>query len=179
VAFQQNLDYTNTQYYLDDANTQNVAQVSSGSVLSLHNGVPVVMDDFEYPLYVNLSYLEITNTSQTFYTTFDHSYNREVVPAPFILGSAIAERQQTAGYFTIATGGNAGNGTSNNTFTYTDTKGNTYAREVDAAYNVIIRDQQSGSLATSTPFPPTPWTPNTQNAPAARLPGGKQLKIIG
>lgn len=85
-----------------------------------------------------------------------------------------------AGYFTIATAGNAGNGTSNNTFTYTDTKGNTYDREVDAAYNVIIYDQQSGSLATSSPSPPTPWAAaDSQTVLAARLPGDKKFKIIG
>ncbi|KAG6376151.1 peptide N-acetyl-beta-D-glucosaminyl asparaginase amidase A-domain-containing protein [Boletus reticuloceps] len=179
VAFQQSLDYTNTQYYLDNTTIQNVAQVSSGSVVSLHNGVPVVMDNFEYPLYINISYLEMTNTSQTFYSSFDHSYDRQVFPAPFILGSTIVERQQTAGYFTSATTGNSGNGTSNNTFSYIDTKGNTYDREVDAAYNVIIYDQQSGSLATSALPPPTPWLAGMENTPAARLPGGKQLRIIG
>lgn len=130
------------------------------------------------------------------YTTFDHSYNRQVIPAPFILGSTIAERQQTgvfitasqsdksltgcaAGYFTIATAGNAGNGTSNNTFAYTDSKGDTYDREVDAAYNVIIYDQQSGSLATSSLPPPIPNTVNAQSIPVPRLPGGKQSRIVG
>ena len=83
-----------------------------------------------------------------------------------------------AGYFTIATTGNAGNGTSNNTFTYIDTEGNTYYRDVDAAYNMIIYDEQSGSLATSTYSPLTSYTPNSQNVPA-RLPGSKQLKIMG
>ncbi|KAF8559579.1 hypothetical protein OG21DRAFT_1402188 [Imleria badia] len=179
VAFQQNLDYTNTQYYLNNTNTQNVAQVSSGSVSSTHNGVPALMDNFEYPLYINMTYLENTNTSQSFYTSFDHSYNRQVVPAPFILGSTIAERQQTAGYFAITATNSTGNGTSNNAFTYTDTNGNTYDREVDAAYNVIIYDQQSGSLATNALPLPTPWTANAQNLPLARLPGGKQLPLMG
>ncbi|KAF8844962.1 hypothetical protein BDN67DRAFT_1050060 [Paxillus ammoniavirescens] len=176
VIFQQNLNYTNTQYYLDYAYTQNVAQVSSGSVLSTHNGVPTVVDNFEYPLYINMSYLEITNTSVSFYTTFDHSYDRQVVPAPFILGSTILERQQTAGYFNISAAGNTGNGTSNNTFSYIDTKGNTYYRDVDAAYNVITQDQQSGSLATSTLPLSSPFASNAQNIPAARLPGGKDSK---
>lgn len=44
---------------------QNVAQVSSGSVLSLHNGIPAVMDNFSYPLNINVTYTEITNTSVT------------------------------------------------------------------------------------------------------------------
>lgn len=85
-----------------------------------------------------------------------------------------------AGYFTITiTGANTGNGTSNNTFAYTDTEGNTYDREVDAAYNVIIYDQQGGSLATSSVPPQIPSTANVQNVPAARLPGGKQSQIVG
>ncbi|KIJ69396.1 hypothetical protein HYDPIDRAFT_79703 [Hydnomerulius pinastri MD-312] len=179
VVFQQNMDYTNTQYYLNYTYTQNVAQISSGSVLSTHNGVPTVMDNFEYPLYIKMTYLDVTNTSESFYTTFDHSYNRQVVPAPFILGSTIAERQQTAGYFTISTTGNAGNGTSNNTFAYTDTKGNTYNRDVDAAYDAITYDEQSGSLATSAPLPASPFTSNAQNIPAARLPGGRNMRVIG
>ncbi|KAF9246518.1 peptide N-acetyl-beta-D-glucosaminyl asparaginase amidase A-domain-containing protein [Melanogaster broomeanus] len=179
VVFEQNLNYTNTQYYLDYTYTQNVAQISSGSVLSTHNGVPTVMDIFEYPLYIDLSYLEVTNTSESFYTSFDHSYNRVVAPAPFILGSTIVERQQAAGYFTISTTGNSGNGTSNNTFGYVDTKGNTYYRDVDAAYNVITHDQQSGSLAISSLLPSSPFASNAQNVPAARLPGGKHLKVIG
>ncbi|KIJ17411.1 hypothetical protein PAXINDRAFT_73494 [Paxillus involutus ATCC 200175] len=179
VVFQQNLDYTNTQYYLNDAYTQNVAQVSSGSVLSTHNGVPTVVDNFEYPLYINVSYLESTNTFMSFYTTFDHSYDRQVVPAPFILGSTISERQQTAGYFNISAAGNTGNGTSNNTFSYIDTKGNTYYRDVDAAYNAITQDQQNGSLATSTLSLSSPFASIAQNIPTARLPGGKHLKVIG
>lgn len=85
----------------------------------------------------------------------------------------------TAGYFAIATPRNAGNGTSNNTFIYTDTKGNTYDRQVDAAYNVIVYDQQSGSLATSTVASPTPWSTNAHSAPVVSLPGGKQLKFVG
>ncbi|OJA19047.1 hypothetical protein AZE42_06312 [Rhizopogon vesiculosus] len=158
VVFQQNLDYTNTQYYLNNSNTQNVAQTSSGSVVSTHNGVPVVIDNFEYPLYIDMTYL--------------------VVPAPFILGSVINERQQTAGYFTISATGNGGNGTSNNTLTYVDLKGNTYTRDVDAAYDVITYDMQSGSLADTT-LPIFPWVSQPQSMPAARLPGGKQSKFVG
>lgn len=84
VQFQQDLNYTNTQYYLNNVSVQvserrwvfvrrplnprsvqNVVQVSSGSVLSLHNYVPTVVDNFEYPLYINITALEVTNTSET------------------------------------------------------------------------------------------------------------------
>lgn len=68
--------------------------------------------------------------------------------------------------------GNFGNGTSNNTFSYSDTAGNTYNREVNAALDVITFNQESGSLAPETPpsFPPPPHF----SAPAggkARTPG--------
>ncbi|KAN0094893.1 hypothetical protein V8E55_003180 [Tylopilus felleus] len=38
---------------------QNVAQVSSESILSVHNGVATVVDKFEYPLFINFSYFEV------------------------------------------------------------------------------------------------------------------------
>ncbi|KAH7914650.1 peptide N-acetyl-beta-D-glucosaminyl asparaginase amidase A-domain-containing protein [Hygrophoropsis aurantiaca] len=174
VVWEQNLEYSNTQYYLDNTYVQNIVQTATGSVLSTHNGVPTVVDNFEYPLNINVTYYDITNTSESFYSTFDHSYNRQVVPAPFILGSTITERQQAAGYFTISTAGNTGNGTNNNTFAYADPKGNTYNRDVDAAYNVITYDQQSGSLAAESSLPQFPWASNAQNIPTARLPGGRQ-----
>jgi hypothetical protein len=174
VVFQQSMDFTNTQYYLNDANTQNVAQISSGSVSSTHNGVSVLTDNFNYPLYIDMTAL-VANANETlYYTTFDHSYDRQLVPAPFILGSDINERQQTAGYLTILTTGVAANGTSNNTFSYVDTKGNTYIRDVDAAYDVITYDEQSGSLAT-TPLPTLPLFSNAKSIPGVRLPGGQSV----
>ena len=81
----------------------------------------------------------------------DHSYNRILLPAPFILGTTIAERQLAGGsYHTAATGNTGFNGTSNNTFDYVDTAGNTYTRQVNAFRNVITFDSQGGNLV---PFP--------------------------
>jgi hypothetical protein len=79
-----------------------------------------------------------------------------------------------AGYLTILTTGVAANGTSNNTFSYVDTKGNTYVRDVDAAYDVITYDEQSGSLAT-TPLPTLPLFSNAKSIPGVRLPGGQSV----
>ena len=112
---------------------------------------------------------------------FDHSYNRNLLPAPFILGTNIHERQLAGktppptnnsksksytgsyicigGFFTLSSTGNFGNGTSNNSLSYVDTAGNTYSRNVNAALNVITFDQQSGSLA------PITSTPNTRQPP--------------
>ncbi|EIW85186.1 hypothetical protein CONPUDRAFT_87677 [Coniophora puteana RWD-64-598 SS2] len=147
VVWAQDLEFSNTQYYLDNATTQNIVQTGQGTVLSTHNGKTVVSDKFEYPLAINVTYFNITNTSESFYSAFDHSYNRQVSPAPFILGSTINNHQTATGYFTIAANGNSGNGTNNNTFSYADTAGNTYDRTVDAAYLNITYDQQGGSLA--------------------------------
>lgn len=175
VVFEQNLDYTNTQYYLNDTNTQNVAQISSGSVKSTHNGVPVMVDNFEYSLFINMTYLDVTVTSITFFTSFDHSYNRQLSPAPFILGSDITERQLATGYFTISAGGNFGNGDNNNTFSYVDSEHNTYNRMVDAAMNKIVYDQESGSLASSSSGMPWQVIPTSFPVAPARLPGGKHV----
>lgn len=46
----------------------------------------------------------------------------------------------------MAPTGNFGNGTSNNSFSYVDLAGNTYSRKVDAAFNNITLDRQSGNL---------------------------------
>ena len=108
-------------------------------------------------------------------TTFDHSYNRALLPAPFILQTTINERQQAGGFFTEASTGNTGNGTSNNTFSYVDAKGNTFFRTVDAALNNIIFDQESGTLATGKRqvFPIIPKS-ETFNA-TVRLPGRRVI----
>ncbi|KAI6022667.1 peptide N-acetyl-beta-D-glucosaminyl asparaginase amidase A-domain-containing protein [Pisolithus marmoratus] len=120
VIFEQNLAYTNTQWYLNGTYTQ-------------------------------------------------------LVPAPFILGSDIAERQLATGYFTSSTAGNFGSGSNNNTCSYVDSKHNTYYRLVDAAMNEIVYDQESGSLASSSPGTPWPVTPCSFSVPPARLPGGKHF----
>ncbi|KAL4067629.1 peptide N-acetyl-beta-D-glucosaminyl asparaginase amidase A-domain-containing protein [Scleroderma citrinum] len=181
VVFEQNLDYTNTQYYLNYTNTQNIAQVSSGSVKSTHNGVPVVVDNFEYPLFINLTYLDVDSTFMSFLTSFDLSYNRQLLPAPFILGSDITEHQLATGFFAISSAGNTGSGDNNNTFSYVDSQQNTYNRVVDAVLNKVVYDQQSGTLASGS-YNPSPFGsaqngPGSLSVPPARLPGGKTLGI--
>ncbi|EGN92433.1 hypothetical protein SERLA73DRAFT_172869 [Serpula lacrymans var. lacrymans S7.3] len=174
VVWEQNLEYSNTQYYLDNTYTQNVVQTATGTILSTHNGVTTVSDQFEYPLNINISYLNTNGT--LFYSSFDHSYNRDVLPAPFILGSTITERQLASGYFGETASGNYGNGTSNNTFVYADTQDNTFTWNVDAAYDVITLNQQSGSLATNA-LPEFPQATKAMSLPAARLPGGKTVGV--
>lgn len=175
VIFEQNLNYTSTQYYLNNASTQNVAQISSGFVKSTHNGAPVVVDNFEYPLFINVTYLNVTDTLIKLSTSFDHSYNRQLSPAPFILTSDITERQLATGYFTISNAGNFGSGKNNNTFNYVDSEHNTYSRVVDAAMNKIVYNQESGSLAGSSSGMSWPVAPSSFSVPPARLPGGKGI----
>ncbi|KAJ6547567.1 peptide N-acetyl-beta-D-glucosaminyl asparaginase amidase A-domain-containing protein [Mycena capillaripes] len=169
VVFSQNLEYINQQDYLDNTLVQNVFQSSSGSVLSTHSGVPAVVDTFSYPLTINFT--SLNNAGSSFSTVFDHSYNRVLLPSPFILGSTIKERQVAGGFFTIASTGNTGNGTSNNTFSYVDTKGNTFNRRVDAAFNNITLDDQSGSLSQGPKHVSS--SHNAGSFAGARLPPGR------
>ncbi|KAF9069614.1 peptide N-acetyl-beta-D-glucosaminyl asparaginase amidase A-domain-containing protein [Rhodocollybia butyracea] len=169
VVFDQSLQYSNVQSYLDDFNIQNVLQTTSGTVSSTHNGVVVLKDDYSYPFAVNITSLNAAGS------IFDHSYNRDLLPAPFILGSTINERQIAGGFFEELSSGNTGNGTSNNTFSYVDTAGNTYSRTVDASLNVITFDEISGSLAGTQDIPVTQAPPVIAKFAVARLPGGRTV----
>ncbi|EPQ58116.1 hypothetical protein GLOTRDRAFT_136892 [Gloeophyllum trabeum ATCC 11539] len=174
IVWSQNLQYSNTQYYLNNTYVQNVVQTASGTVLSTHNGVPSVVDTFSYPLDINYTVLNAAGTS--FSAFFDHSYDRTLLPSPLITGSTIQERQLASGYFTISSSGNYGNGTSNNTFNYVDLAGNTYWRNVDAALNNITYDEQGGSLAPGGYFSFPSFSPSTALTIAgARLPGSKHI----
>ncbi|KAF7354571.1 Peptide-N4-(N-acetyl-beta-glucosaminyl)asparagine amidase A [Mycena sanguinolenta] len=168
VVVSQTLEYVNQQDYV--GNTLNLFQSSSGSVFSTHNNFPAVVDKFSYPITIN--YTALNDAGTQFTATFDHSYDRDLLPSPFILGSTIKERQLAGGFFDSNTG--RGNGTSNNTFSYVDLAGNTYNRKVDAALNVITFDEVSGSLSEFPGLPPPLL--GTKNAGAfagARLPPGR------
>ena len=81
----------------------------------------------------------------------------------------------------ISSSGNTGNGTSNNTFSYVDTAGNTYNRQVNAALNNITLDHQSGSLASNSqqPFPGFGAAAADSVLEGVRLPGGRQIGLPG
>ncbi|KZP11978.1 hypothetical protein FIBSPDRAFT_755761 [Athelia psychrophila] len=178
VVWKQSLSYQNVQTYASNNSIQasiNVAQTATGTMLSTHNGIAAVADTFSYPLNINLTLL--TPDGDSFTALFDHSYNRVLQPSPLTLGSTINERQLATGYFAITSSGNSGNGTSNNTFSYADPKGNTYTRQVDASLNNITQDHQGGSLAPSTAilFPGFPLSQLALGS--CRLPGGRHFTI--
>ncbi|KAF8831291.1 hypothetical protein HHX47_DHR1000757 [Lentinula edodes] len=167
VVFDQSLNYSNVQTYLDGFNIQNVLQMASGSVVSTHNGVAVVKDDYSYPFAVNIT--SLNNDGSVFEAVFDHSYDR-------VLRSTIQERQIAGGFFEESSSGNTGNGTSNNTFSYVDTAGNTFSRTVRAALNNITFDSISGSLADIEKTPTSNASPQAQFA-AVRMPGGRTVGV--
>ncbi|KAI0030816.1 peptide N-acetyl-beta-D-glucosaminyl asparaginase amidase A-domain-containing protein [Vararia minispora EC-137] len=178
VVLDQKLVYSNTQTYLNNFNVQLVNQSSSGTTLSTHNGRTVLQDKFDFPFFINVTTLNANGSD--FVGLFDHGYDRELLPAPFILGSTIGEHQVSSGAFAIRSTGNIGsNGTSDNTFSYSDTAGNTFRQTVSAHSNVITQNIQGGSLAPS-PLP-DPVVPGATPAPTlnvmakARLPGGRNL----
>ena len=77
----------------------------------------------------------------------------------------------SGGFFAETPTGNFGNGTSSNTFSYVNTKGDTYTRSVSSVNTTITSDKQGGSLA---PLPSVPrvHVPLSQAAiTKPRLPG--------
>ncbi|TBU49086.1 peptide N-acetyl-beta-D-glucosaminyl asparaginase amidase A-domain-containing protein [Dichomitus squalens] len=173
VVWSQNLEYSNTQNYLDNTFIQIVNQSAKGSFLSTHNGVPTLVDEFSYPLIINFTVLSPDGSQ--FVATFDHSLNRVSTPAPFILGSTIKNHQTATGFFTVASTGNTGNGTNSNVFSYVDLKGNTYDREVTAVDNNITSDHQGGSLAPTTAFKFPGFAQTPLSIPTPRFPGARKI----
>ncbi|KAH9015400.1 peptide N-acetyl-beta-D-glucosaminyl asparaginase amidase A-domain-containing protein [Lactarius pseudohatsudake] len=142
VVFTQNLEYGNVNSF-PTSRPPYVFQNASGKTLSTHNGETALQDTFTYPLIVDL--MLPGRTDGIIYpfdaAQIDHTYDRVLLPAPFIMGTTIMEHQVAAG--TVV----SWDGTSNNTFSYNDTEGNTYTRQVNASSNVIVFDNQGGTLA--------------------------------
>ncbi|KAH9177904.1 peptide N-acetyl-beta-D-glucosaminyl asparaginase amidase A-domain-containing protein [Lactarius sanguifluus] len=149
VVFTQNLEYGNVQnYHQQDPNPQQVFQIASGGTLSTHNGERALQDIFTYPLLIENAMPGSGGIISPSWSQIDQSYDRELHPAPFIIGTTIVEHQVAAGTVnTIEIDNFGSNGTSSNTFNYIDTDSNTYTRQVNASGNVITFDSQGGILA--------------------------------
>ena len=130
-------------------------------------------------------------------TVFNQSYNRDLLPLPIVVKSKIWEHQLASKVFITFIlsnlirfffvggmrawnpEGREGDGTSINTFAYSDLAGNTYNREVNAAHNVIIKNKQNGTLAPTSavaaPEVSQSVVSSLNRFAAARLPGGRQI----
>ncbi|KAJ3558288.1 hypothetical protein NP233_g11538 [Leucocoprinus birnbaumii] len=153
VTWTQSYAYSSSQQWLNDSLIQ----------------ASLLQDRFSYPLNINFTNLNTNFTD--WFTSFDHSYNRDLLPMPTITRSVINNRQLADGFFHLMTGGNTGNGTSSNVFSYKDDAGNTYSRQVDAQFNVITLDRQSGNLAPApAPAPLVIQEASSMGFSAPRLP---------
>lgn len=168
VVWQQDLSFSNTQFYLNNFDVQNLVQSSRGTSSSTHNGVTVVQDIFDFPVTIDL-----TGNDTTTLCTFDHSYIRNLIPNPIMTGSTINERQLASGSIIELANGDlvGGDSSNNNTFSYVDLDGNTFTRSVNASNNVILLDQQGGTLA-GTSHHGTKLSPE-QLGWVAKLPNGR------
>lgn len=145
VVWSQDLSFSTTQWFLGDALVQRIAQTSSGTSMSTHDGLMKTIDQFSYPLYVNFTAFDPLYTS--WQTNFDHSFERLLTPSPFVLSSNIHSRQTAFGHMLRTPAGSIGDGGSENQFSYNDIKGNTYWRKVNAKENIITHDEEGGTLA--------------------------------
>ncbi|KAH9177885.1 peptide N-acetyl-beta-D-glucosaminyl asparaginase amidase A-domain-containing protein [Lactarius sanguifluus] len=146
VVFTQNLEYGNVQTYLQYPFRLHIFQISSGETLSTHNGETALQDTFTYPLLLDLT--PPGSPAVIIAVQIDRAYDRVLLPAPFIMGTTIIERQVAAGMEQSNSDG--WDGRSSNTFNYIDTEGNTYTRQVNASSNAITFDNQGGTLAPKT-----------------------------
>ncbi|KAH8982208.1 peptide N-acetyl-beta-D-glucosaminyl asparaginase amidase A-domain-containing protein [Lactarius akahatsu] len=151
VIFTQNLEYGNVQNYQDDVPAFPLVCLSPLVKPSRHTMArQQLQDTFTYPLL--FGFATPLGTDELWgWAEIDHAYDRVLLPAPFIMGTTIVQHQVAAGT-EQTTGHNFGtNGTSSTTFSYTDTEGNTYTRQVNASSDVITFDNQGGTLAPTAP----------------------------
>ncbi|KIK57830.1 hypothetical protein GYMLUDRAFT_46042 [Collybiopsis luxurians FD-317 M1] len=152
VVWTQNLHFSNVQTYQNKGLFATLQQESTGTSTSTHNGITVLSDVFSYPFSTHFDYLDESLTNWT--SSIDHSYDRVLLPSPLRVQSTIHNHQTTDGFFQLgsAKSGNVGNSTNNNTFSYSDAKGNTYTRKVNAKntnFNdtiTILVDEIGGNL---------------------------------
>lgn len=184
VVWAQDLSFKNIQSYLSNATRQVVHQTSTGKSVSTHNGIPVISDEYSYPL--DIDFLSVTeNNASGWNTVLDHGFHRKYLPNTLTPASEIQTKRLSAGSFLTAPNGTrvVANGTAVQDFTYVDTKLNTYQRHVEARNSNVTSDKQSGTLTWSWTWPGT-WGKLVKGASGAhsdyvaRLPIARDGDII-
>ncbi|QRW16080.1 peptide-N(4)-(N-acetyl-beta-glucosaminyl)asparagine amidase A [Rhizoctonia solani] len=167
VVWSQDLNFKNVQSYLNNATRQIVDQVSSGKSISTHNGIPIISDDYNYPL--NIDFLLVAeNNASGWNTILDHSFNRK--------------RLSTGSFLTAPNGTRVvANGTAIQDFSYRDAKLNTYQRHVEARNSDVTSDSQNGTLTSTWPWSRSKLPKGASGAHSdyvARLPIARDADII-
>ncbi|GAB1520015.1 hypothetical protein RhiTH_003088 [Rhizoctonia solani] len=182
VVWSQDLNFKNVQSYLNNATRQIVDQVSSGKSISTHNGIPIISDDYNYPL--NIDFLLVAeNNASGWNTILDHSFNRKYLPNTLTPLNEIKTRRLSTGSFLTASNGTrvVANGTAIQDFSYRDAKLNTYQRHVEARNSDVTSDSQNGTLTSTWPWSRSKLPKGASGAHSdyvARLPIARDADII-
>ncbi|QRW01615.1 peptide-N(4)-(N-acetyl-beta-glucosaminyl)asparagine amidase A [Ceratobasidium sp. AG-Ba] len=121
--------------------------------LSTHNGLPVISDDYSYPL--DIDFLLVTeNNASGWNTILNHGFNRKYLPNTLTPFNEINTKRFSTGSFLTAPNGTrvVANGTAVQDFSYADLKLNSYKRHVEAINSNVTSDYQSGTLTWTWPW---------------------------
>ncbi|CAE6523490.1 unnamed protein product [Rhizoctonia solani] len=182
VVWTQDLSFKNTQSYLNNATRQVVNQVSSGKSVSTHNGIPIISDEYSYPLEIDF-WLVTENNASGWNTILEHGFDRKYLPNTLAPFSEIQTKRLSTGSFLTAPNGTrvVANGTAVQDFSYWDAKLNTYTRHVEARNSNVTSDKQGGTLTWTWPWA---WGELPKGASGAhsdyvaRLPVARDADII-
>ncbi|KDN51016.1 hypothetical protein RSAG8_00645, partial [Rhizoctonia solani AG-8 WAC10335] len=149
---------------------------------SIHNGIPVITDDYSYPLDIDF-WLVTENNASGWNTILDHGFDRKYLPNTLTPYNEIHTKRLSTGSFLTAPNGTrvVANGTAVQDFTYWDAKLNTYQRHVEARNSNVTSDKQSGTLTWTWPWT---WGKLPKGASGAhsdyvaRLPVARDADII-
>ncbi|KAH9819969.1 peptide N-acetyl-beta-D-glucosaminyl asparaginase amidase A-domain-containing protein [Melampsora americana] len=147
VTFSQYLSYKNTQLWGPNGRSQQqVNQGSAGLSKSTVNSKISFSEEFSYPLALSLE-----TKKEGLFGILRQGYSRSIKPPKFGgFSTQIKSNQTSKGNLQFGSAGrvSGGFGQTEQNFTYSDSKGSTYERQVGIAnVTILLRDKQSGTLA--------------------------------
>ncbi|KAG8960909.1 hypothetical protein FRC03_006028, partial [Tulasnella sp. 419] len=95
VRWSQSHSFSNKQEYRNHAGVQNMTQVTAGSSISTHNGIPKISDKFHYPLSIDFYHIKDTR-GDGYGVTFDLAFHRtELHPLHRTLSTVINSHRKS------------------------------------------------------------------------------------
>ncbi|TFK76678.1 hypothetical protein BDN72DRAFT_884390 [Pluteus cervinus] len=159
VQFTQKLRYSNDASYANEGWVQVASQITQGTTSALHNGKQVLRDAFEYPISVFSNYSLYTAEFGGYGSAINQTYSRALTP-PTGIYKSILSVQHAKGEIGMDNWSGLrhainGTGSTNQTFAYSNGRGETYFRDIAAKNDGWVHDVVWGSLKNLNPPVPS------------------------
>ncbi|CAH7669339.1 peptide N-acetyl-beta-D-glucosaminyl asparaginase amidase A-domain-containing protein, partial [Phakopsora pachyrhizi] len=150
VKFEQDLSYSNIQKRAINQSFEKILQSTKGTSVSNHGDQQVLLDKINFPLNLIQDVIFDSNTT-LIKGSLDHGFERtqELPFNPNFARTSISTNQKSKGNLKLSEDGRAvsGIGRTSQVFDYSDSREETYHREVEISNSTkVIKDYSSGTL---------------------------------